>query len=63
MAVRGLSNKREFMPTLPFLAIIGNQRIKIARDNGFSHIDAFIVATGKESLILKKSYDASSSTD
>jgi hypothetical protein len=56
-ATRGLSNLRPFDATKPFLCIIGNQRITIAERNDFSHIDAFIVDTGKESLIVKKAYD------
>jgi len=56
-ATRGLSNLRPFDATKPFLCIIGNQRVTIAERNDFSHIDAFIVDTGKESLIVKKAYD------
>lgn len=56
-AVRGLSNARPFEADKPFLCVIGNQRVTIANRNDFSHIDAFIVETGKESLIVKKAYD------
>ena len=56
-AIKGLSNYRPYDATKPFLCIIGNQRVTIAERNDFSHIDAFIVDTGKESLIVKKAYD------
>ena len=56
-AVKGLSNLKPYDGTKPFLCIIGNQRVTIAERNDFSHIDAFIVDTGKESLIVKKAYD------
>lgn len=56
-ACRGLTNARPFDKDKPFLCIIGNQRVTIAERNDFSHIDAFIVDTGKEALIVKKAYD------
>jgi hypothetical protein len=56
-AIKSLVNARPFEAAKPFLCIIGNQRVTIAHRNDFSHIDAFIVDTGKESLIVKKAYD------
>lgn len=56
-AVKGLINARVYEPDKPFLCVIGNQRVTIADDNDFSHVDAFIVDTGKEALIVKKAYD------
>lgn len=56
-AIKSLLNAKPFEPEKPFLCIIGNQRVTIALRNDFSHIDAFIVDTGKESLIVKKAYD------
>lgn len=61
-AVRGLSNAKVYQPEKPFLNIIGNQRTEIARRNDFSHIHAFIVDTGREALIVKKTYDDDSAT-
>lgn len=56
-AIRGLVNAKPYDGNKPFLCIIGNQRVTIAERNDFSHIDAFIVDTGRESLIVKKAYD------
>jgi len=56
-AIKGLTNSKPFDSSKPFLCIIGNQRVTIAHRNDFSHIDAFIVDSGRESLIVKKAYD------
>lgn len=56
-ATKGLSNAKPFDPEKPFLNIIGNQRTEIARRNDFSHIDSFIVDTGREAVVIKKVYD------
>lgn len=56
-AAKGLSNASGYSDSKPFLTIIGNQRTEIARRNDFTHIDAFIVDTGREAVIVKKVYD------
>ncbi len=55
-AVQGLSNKLPYDPSKPYLAIIGNQRITIARKY-FDSIDAFIVDNGIESIYVKFNYE------
>lgn len=55
-AVQGLSNKLPYDPSKPYLAIIGNQRITIARKY-FDSIDAFIIDNGIESIYLKFNYE------
>ncbi len=59
-AIKGLLNARPFEPGKPYLNIIGNQRQTIAEMNGFDAIDAFIVETGIEALVVKKVYDEES---
>jgi hypothetical protein len=55
-AVEGLSNKLPYDPSKRYLAIIGNQRITIARKY-FDSIDAFILDNGIESIYLKFNYE------
>lgn len=57
MAIKGLTNLVPYDKTKKYLTIIGNQRQTIAIKNGFESIDAFIVETGLEALVVKKVYD------
>lgn len=59
MAIRGLSNTNPYNPDAEYLTIIGNQRVTIAKDNGYTHIDAFIVSSGFEAIIVKHAYSGS----
>jgi len=59
-AIAGLRNKLPYDPSMEWLTVIGNQRTEIARKHDFTHIDAFIVDTGVEAVILKKQYDEES---
>jgi|688.fasta_scaffold407426_2 hypothetical protein len=54
---KGLSNSLPYDPSKKWLVVVGNQRYIVARDNGFTHIDAFVVGTGAESIIVKKAYE------
>ena len=54
---KGLINKLPYDETKKWLVIVGNQRYIIANENGFTHIDAFVVDTGAESVIVKKAYE------
>jgi hypothetical protein len=55
-AVQGLSNKLPYDPSKRYLAIIGNQRITIARKY-FDSLDAFIIDNGIESIYVKFNYE------
>lgn len=59
MAIRGLSNIEPYNPSAQYLTIIGNQRVTIAQNNDYTHIDAFIVDTGFEAIIVKHTYSGS----
>jgi len=57
LATKGLTNLVPYDKTKKYLTIIGNQRQTIAIKNGFESIDAFIVETGLEAVVVKKVYD------
>tara|TARA_R110000772_G_scaffold66361_2_gene147911 strand:- start:9712 stop:10095 length:384 start_codon:yes stop_codon:yes gene_type:complete len=62
-AVRGLSNQNPYYPDKKYLVIIGNQRVTIASRNGFGSIHAFVVDTGREAVVVKKTYDIQEDTN
>jgi len=55
-ATYGLSNANAYDPSKPYLAIIGNQRLAIAKEH-FSTIDAFIIEKGIDSIFIKLAYE------
>lgn len=60
LAIKGLTNALPYDKTKKYLTIIGNQRQTVAIKNGFESIDAFIVDTGIEAVVVKKVYDEES---
>lgn len=55
-AVYGLSNRNKYDESKPYLALIGNQRLTIAKHNGYYSIDCWLVETGIECKVIERTY-------